>query len=326
MATGRCTGPQATSVDNGSTDSRVTSPDDDRMETPRRLAWFGRWSGTAAQSLRPTVALRTTAALGLALAVAGCESVEAAPEDIDGLFHYFWSKYDPGSDEELALAVLNAHEAVGGDTLAEVVDGTLSEFSREQMDLVGMREGARASDLAGMYLVNAIPCSVAAVERIVTDLAQDELYEGEYVEYDRRYTSDADAYWARDASQLTWDVDISAEFVAGAPYSEFIHGGTRYVPVVDDETSPFGPVLLARTWMPEEAVFENDDYYFTQDYQIEVYYERAAGEVIHLYGLWRRSGFLDLNTDGEFLVRQILNALADWDDRTAELCQSGEFD
>lgn len=255
----------------------------------------------------------------------GCKDVDPAPEDLDGLFHYVWEKYDDGLDEELALAVINAHAAIDGDELSEVQDGSLSAFTRDEMDRVGMRASADPNELAGMYLVDLLPCTLEQLERVITDLDQDQLYEGEYEAYDRRYTSDHDAYAAREEPQLTWDVDITAEFVAGALYEEFIHGGTRYVPAVDEETSPFGPVVLARTWMPDAARFDNDDYYFTQDYQIEVYYERAPGEVNHLYGLWRHSGFQELNTDDEFLVRQILNALADWDVRTGELCQSGDF-
>jgi len=260
----------------------------------------------------------------VAIAV-GCEDVEPAPEDLDGLFHYTWAKYGDGLDQELAGAVANFDVAVDAANLEEVVDGSLSEFTREQMDLVEMRESADPGELAGMYLANSLDCTLEQVEAIVTALEQDELYTGEYESYDRRYTSDVDAYRAREESHLTWDVDISAEFVAGALYTEFIHGGARHVPNVDGEVSPFGPVLITRTWMPEEAQFENDDYYFTQDYQLEIYYEREAGRVIHLYGLWRHSGWLDLSTDDEFLVRQILNALADWDDRTVELCQSGDF-
>lgn len=255
----------------------------------------------------------------------GCQDVEPAPEDLDGLFHYTWAKYADGLDEELAQAVTNFDVAVDAEGLEEVIDGSLSEFTRDEMDLVDMRGDADPGELAGMYLANSLDCTLAQVEAIVTALDQDELYTGEYEAYDRRYTSDADAYWAREASHLAWDVDISAEFVAGAMYSEFIHGGARYVPDVDDQVSPFGPGLVTRTWMPEEAQFDNDDYYFTQDYQLEIYYEREPGRVIHLYGLWRHSGWLDLNTDDEFLVRQILNALAAWDARTVELCGSGDF-
>ncbi len=272
---------------------------------------------------------RTRAALLVLAATlaggAGCEDVEPAPDDLDGLFHYTWTKYGDGLDEELAGAIVNFDAAVDAANLDGVVDGSLSEFTRAEMDLVDMRDDADPAELAGMYLTNSLDCTLDQVEAIVTALEQDELYTGEYESYDRRYTSDADAFFAREDPQLSWDVDISAEFVAGALYSEFIHGGARHVPIVDGETSPHGPILLTRTWMPEPAVFENDDYYFTQDYQLEIYYEREPGRVIHLYGLWRHSGFIDLNTDDEFLVRQILNALADWDVRTVELCASGDF-
>ncbi len=268
---------------------------------------------------------RLAAAAVTCLLNAGCQDVEPAPDDLDGLFHYTWAKYGDGLDEELAGAAINFDAALDAANLDEVVDGTLSAFTREEMDLVDMRADADPAELAGMYLANSMSCTLEQIEAIATALNQDELYTGEYEAYDRRYTSDVDGYRAREESHLTWDVDITAEFVAGALYSEFIHGGTRYVPTLDADTSPHGPILLARTWMPDEAQFDNDDYYFTQDYQLELYYEREPGRVIHLYGLWRYSGFVDLNTDDDFLVRQILNALAAWDDRTVELCASGDF-
>jgi len=261
----------------------------------------------------------------LPLIANGCKPVDPAPDDLDGLFHYVWEKYDQGLDEEIAEAVVNAHHAVDADDLEEVVDGSLEDpFTREDMDVVGMRDDADPDELAGMYLVNRIDCTLAEVEDIITRLNQDELYTGNYEDYDRQYTSDLDDYLAREATHLTWDVDIRAEFFAGAMYEEFIHGGVRYTPSMD-AVSPHGPVVIARTWMPDEAEFENDDFYFTQDYQLEIYYEPDPGDVVHLYALWRYSGWLDADTNSDTLVRGILNALYDWDVRTEELCATGDY-
>lgn len=282
-------------------------------------------------SVRPPPRRFTGASLGAALALlaclGGCKAVEPAPEDLDGLFHYFWAQHDDGPDEGLAEALVNFSALVDEDydlDAEEVYDGTLSDITQEQLDQVGMRDDADPSVNAGMYLINDLACTLDQVEQIVSSLDQFDLYEGAYDAYDREYTSDLDEYLARSEPHLTWISHIDATLM-GASYHEDVHGDLRFVPELDAEQSPFGWFLVARYHMPEEAEFGNDDFFFTQDYQLEIYYERSAGEVIHLYGLWRHMGFGEASTDDEAIQRLVLNGLADWDDQTEALCASGDF-
>ncbi len=276
-------------------------------------------------------------ACAAALVFATACSVEEAPTDLDSLFHWFWThydeeisedvstEYDGGSDTEIALGVINAHEVVDGDHVAEAEMGLLSDFSRAEMDLVGMRDTADPAVPDGMYVVNAFVCSLDELRAILVRQDQDQLYEDNYDSYDRSYTSDYGDFASGESSTITWTVDMEAEWMAGATYTETLHGGLRWIPEVDEETSPWGPILMARTWMPDEAEFDNDDFYFTQDYQIEVFWERAPSQIVHMYGLWRQAGFGDLSTDDETIAYNILGALADWDDTTAEICADGNY-
>jgi len=154
---------------------------------------------------------------------------------------------------------------------------------------------------------------------------QDQLYEGEYDSYTRTYTSDYDDFASGESSTLAWKVEMEAEWMAGASYTEVLRGGLRWVPEIDEDTTPWGPILMARTWLPQEADFDNDDFYFQQDYQIEVFWERAPSQIVHMYGLWREAGFLEASTDDDTIVHHMTEALGEWDDTTAEICAAGNY-
>ncbi len=246
--------------------------------------------------------------------------MEPAPEDVDGLAHYFLQNYQSGSDEDLLAGMANAHAALNASQLEEVQDGFLTDLSREELNLLGMGEEVDPTVPTGMYLANVLPCTLSQVEELIIALNQDELYPGSYTSYHREYTSDEQQYRNREVFTLTWTVDIEGTQV-GQPFTEKLVGGARYVPAMEIEDVESGPLLLARTVMTEPAVFDDEAYFFTQDYQFEVYWERAPGETVHFYPLWRHMGLGTADTDDESIVRLILNGLADWDEDTASLCQ-----
>ena len=62
-----------------------------------------------------------------------CKKIEPAPEDLDGLAHYFWDKFDEGLDEEIALAVINLEAAID----SEGEEGTTSRLTDESVALIG---------------------------------------------------------------------------------------------------------------------------------------------------------------------------------------------
>lgn len=269
--------------------------------------------------------MQRTIAIGLLMFSVGCRKIEEAPADVDGLSRWFWVNYDDAEDAEIDEAVLNLHTSVGVDALelGDPVDGTLTDLLPEDIDHVEVPEGTDVTLAAGMFLVNVIDCPLVDVEKIITALNQDELYTGNYDGYERTYTSDDAAYFARTTPQLTWDVEIDSKLL-GSKYHESIKGGTRFA--VETAESAHGSVLLSRTYMHEPAVFESGNKTFNQDYQMEIFYERAPGETVHLFGLWREFNMgSGLDQDNTTVQRTVLNALADWDDDTAEICAAGGF-
>ena len=277
--------------------------------------------------------MRTTSqqgilAAGLAVLVAGpaalgCAPLEPAPEDLDGIFHYLWDRFDEGVDEELAQASVNAHGAVDGDQLAEPIDGTVTALDRDALDAVGMPHDRDPGVPVGLFRVGLLPCTLDQVERATISDDQATLYADLVDACERSYLGDPDAYLSRETATLDWEGQIE-DSLAGTGYSKRVMGGVRRVPDLGEDT-PWGAVLVQRAWLPEPAVFEGDDYYWDQDYQVDLYLERRPGEVVHFLSLWRSVGMGTITSENEFMQTMILRARADWDERTAELCELGEI-
>jgi hypothetical protein len=259
--------------------------------------------------------------LATVLLLGGCRKVVDAPTDVDGVMHDWWTGYDD-DDAARASAAINAHSVTGMATIEPPVDGKVTDLVSADLALVGMDD--RDPSLGtGMFLLNRFPCTLDALAPILVALNQDELYDGAYDSYERTYTSDADAWSRRDAPRLTWDIALTSSYI-GSTFDETLKGEIRRIPDLGDDASPFGEILIQRTWMPEPAVFESGNKSFPQDYQIEVYYEMEPGTIAHYYGIWRQidmGGGLDNNSDA--VIGIILNNLADFDDGTAEICAAG---
>lgn len=260
----------------------------------------------------------------LALMLPACKSVDPAPKELDALFHYMWEKYEQGSDEELAEAAVNLHEAVSSSEREEGLDGTLSNLEAADLDLVGV--DAKASEAQGLFLVRRLGCDLDQLKALLSYKDQASLYEGTYARYDRRFTGDAsrEDFLGEEAPVLTWAVDYRVEDLVD--YDASVKGGLRSVPRLDAEQSPHGPLLFARTWMPKPATFDKDkdDLYFDQDYQIELFYQDGKGELQHFYAIWRQVSYTaSAHSESEDFQRILLNNLSDWDDDTEALCEAG---
>lgn len=266
--------------------------------------------------------LRRRVALGAISTLCACAPVDPAPDDLDGAFHWLWSHYEDEDAATLSDAVQNLHAASLADSLVEgePTDGALTDLSEEGAAAVGMGDDVDPSVASGMFLANVFPCTIERLEEIVIELDQMAQYDEAYEAYDRRYDTDVDAYLQRETPIVEWTSDIEATML-GAEYDERVLGQSRWLPAVEG-LDPAGPAVVARYWLPEPANFANPDFFFTQDYQLEIYYERGDGLLVHLYAMWRHMGFLEADTDDESIRRIILDNLADWDDRTAELCAS----
>ena len=255
-------------------------------------------------------------------ALCACPQPDAAPEDLDGAARFLFDRWlatdvEPAiSDVELADAVVKVHEAVGGDTLSEAQKGTLGNLTQSEVEAVGLPE--RDPDKPqGMYIANLVRCTLDQMEEILLTPDQLSLYPEGYAEYSRAYhedTPEAHPRWA-----TTYKSGENA--LVTNQFTAVVESGLRIVPDLGAEVSPFGRALVLRVHLPEPATFEYEGSEFTDDYQIETFAERAPGELVHFYAIWRymRLGILGDSYDGVF-IDQTTQGMIDWDQRTDELC------
>ena len=173
-----------------------------------------------------------------------CKSVEPAPTDIDGLSHYFWQHYDDETPEFLAEGIRSAFLAIDPETLEEPLRGTISDLTREELDLIGKTEEP-VGEASGIFFANIINCPINSVERGVYALNQDERHPGDYSAYNREYTMDLDAYESRENDWLGWHTTYSVDRL-GVKMTVDIDGTIRYTSDIDPETTPQGDFFLSR--------------------------------------------------------------------------------
>ncbi len=250
------------------------------------------------------------------LALTACKDVAEAPTDLDGLVRFTWSSFD-GSAEELDQALTNLDEVLDWQGLSELQDGTVSDLTADDLALVGL-EDLDSEALGGVYMLNPLACEFEHLEEILLYAHQDELWDI-YTSYQRTFTGDEDAYRSGTAESVDWRVDYSSE-VLTTPYDAWLGEEIRRV-----TTETWGDVIQLRRAMPEPCVFaEDSDYVFAQDYTIRTFWQRAPGDLVHLYGMWREVDFgAGLTSDDEALQRLLLNGLADLDEEAEQYCLDG---
>jgi len=248
----------------------------------------------------------------LAALLVGCSRPDPAPEDVDGVLHFLWDGWDQGDERELAEAITNLDAALtelplrGAQTRLTTSQVQQLEFTHDTPD---------PSTANGFFVGTSMACTDDQIATVFTAKDQDQQYPDTYDFYERTYTSDDAAWRQGQADRITWDVEIHAS-PAGFEYVEFISGGARRVP-----DGPAGDILLARTWLREPATEEDDNRSFDQDYQLDVYYEREPGSMVHIWALWRQidMGVLG-DQDSTALIAVTLSEGEKWDERTEELC------
>ena len=74
--------------------------------------------------------------------------------------------------------------------------------------------------------------------------------------------------------------------------------------------------------MPHPAAWEGDSS-FDQDYQLEVFLQVSATEVLHIYPIWRvmNTPLGDMENDGVASIT--LDQMVGWGNTTAQLCREG---
>lgn len=259
----------------------------------------------------------------------GCKKVEPAPKELDDLFHYGWSLFESGEDEELAQAVVNFHAALEGDAMEDALDGNISALSLDETGLVG-REEVDPALAIGMYIARPVACDLDSLVDILVAPNQDELYDGVYDEYSRDYAEEPDAFAGGELETLSWDLEYTSSLL-GATYTATADGMLRRVPVLEGtdaeggELSPYGESIWFRSYAPGPAEFEGDNNKnVNQDYQLEAFWEPEPGRILHVYAMWREANYgSGYDTASEGVQRIIVNNMASWDDNTEVLCEEG---
>ncbi len=263
---------------------------------------------------------RFVLSLVLAFTSFGCASRDPAPKDLDGLARFFFDGFDPGeedvavSDAELQDAVQKLHDAIGADDLADAQSGTLSDITQDELDAVGLTD-KDPKEPQGMFIADVVHCDLDAFEKIILNPDQLSLYPEAYATYDRAFDKDPPDFLP------TWTVTYksSENALITNQFTATEKSGVRKVPDIDG--APFGRFIVGRVFMPAPAVFDNPGSEYTQDYQLEVFFSRAPGELVHFYGMWRymHFGVLGDSNDGLF-IDQTIGGMIDWDKKTDDLC------
>lgn len=245
-----------------------------------------------------------------------CKKVDPADATLDSLLHELWLHAEDGTASELAERMNQVDEKIGqGDQLEDPLEGTLSKLNEEEVAVVGV--DVDPSIAAGLFLINPVACDFDRIERNMWWQKQEELYP-DYEAYKRTYTSDIDAYLDRSSDTITWNTTYTAN--SFLTYDSTLSGSMRFI---DAPESTLGPILLARAWITEPAIFEKDGPVFDADFQMEIWYT-VGDHVLHVYPLWRHLdlGLGDsLNTNNENFQGTLLAELVKYDEDTEKLCE-----
>jgi hypothetical protein len=271
--------------------------------------------------------IRRIAMSGLLAATLGCH-INKAPADVNQIQPWFWDNYSSGADSDIANAVtrydgLGTINTVSAKAGMPSWTGTLSvKLTTDDLAVVGMKGTDPSTAAPGLLVVTDMPCTLAQIEPLLYRQDQDKIHSGQYDSYARTYTSSLDDFTSGKSETITWTSTYKPN---GLPYTATVSGGLRLIPDLGKSTSPFGPVLLARTWLPQPATFSVNGQYFKQDYQMEVYWERTPGHTIHSFADWRDISVYEgplgpftasNNTYQTFVLSNDVN----WDTATAKQC------
>ncbi len=265
-------------------------------------------------NLRP---LPTPLMLTLALLVA-CK-VEPAPQDLDGLSHWFWQHLDDEDPQALQEGASNVFAALEEGGYDWPLKGSISTLSADELALVGHGDES-TEELYGVLMANEMPCSTAGLEYQIYAPEQAEMHPGTYVSYDREFTSDREAYEARETDWIEWSSHYVVD-ATGTAYEADINGWLRYVAELPDHEHG-GPLLVARGVLAEPAPFgDSDTRGIFQDYQLEVYLPSGPQTTYHFYAIWREMVFLGSATMADEAVQDfVLDGLYDWDVEALDYC------
>jgi hypothetical protein len=272
----------------------------------------------------------TAVVAALSVGTLDCRARQAS-SGIDALAHTYWSKYDTLTDEEVLAGVRDLDAQVTTLERQKKMPLKVKVTALEAQEIAGLalppgKDPARGQ---GMLVITVIPCTLLDVEKIVTGTDFQRNFPDIYNSYVRSYASSLDDYYARRASKVAWSTTYESTLL-GDSFRATVPGEARWIPQAASAgassgataVAPRGPALIDRALLPEPATFLSaTSKSFTQDYQVDVYYERAAGQVVHLFADWREMNAGTFSTNDEAFITISLSNFVDFDTRLAKLCR-----
>jgi hypothetical protein len=254
------------------------------------------------------------------LLAAGCAR-DPAPASVDGAMQWLYENYEKATPAEIADAVSKVNAGFQKDDLP--LKNTLENLTAAAISDVELGQTNDPSTAQGMLVVSAIPCAIDKIEKIHTALNQNEIHHGGYESYKRVYTSSDTDYFARTTDLLTWTTDYVISTL-GSRYSATIKGGVRFIPATDDKkVFPFGSMFIGRAVLPKPGVFAADSSdYFKQDYQLDLYYQDAENETIHVFGVWRDMKYIGTKSSSDVFIANITGSGVEGDKDVGDLCSA----
>lgn len=276
-------------------------------------------------------------ALALLVATGACRKLDQVPEDADGAAAWLYQHQPDGEADEVAEAITYLVDGLELDALEGSLEGLVAQLPAAAVSAVGrtaveslpadeqaavtdsqIEEGTyvRLAEHQGMVIASVIPCSVQDVVNTHVRRDQDEIHGG-YDAYDRQWTTDGDAFTAGQADDLAWSTDYTVS-VLGNTYDANIQGQIRWVDL-DDGTR----VGLGRAYLPAPGTFTKGGGYFRQDYHLDLFFERAPGETIHLFGVWRDLRVAGIHSSNAAFIATTSKRFAEADETIAARCSGG---
>jgi hypothetical protein len=244
-----------------------------------------------------------------------------APDGLAENLRWFWLHAETADEGVLleGLSVLSA--AARADTRSAPLKGQLP-LRLGPADVVAERGGSPGVDPAGargLLLLNPLRCTLLQAAPLLASADQQLLHPGLYDAYVRTFDAGAGpADFAEGrVDRLRWTAEWDAHFPPADGYHATQPGTLRRVG---------GRLLLGRRWLSGPARFaEGSTSQFPQDYQLELFWERAPGELFHALAAWRelRIGGLGLTTEDDAVFAPMLERLVELDGELERACNGG---
>lgn len=173
----------------------------------------------------------------------GCKGPPDAPKELEELATYLFDKTRDGSDEELAAGLENLVDWLD-DGYAEAHEGyRINQLSQSSVNALDERT-FNMNGLVGASVASRIQHKIKPVVAVLADGDATKVYGNTYIEYNRKWDTDADCHTDRDCLWGTASVNSIADYgitkVESSYRAEF-----RWV-----ETA-YGWAHLHRTWLLE---------------------------------------------------------------------------